>query len=84
MSVILDIESKKSLEVKFWKEPLAADSKLRSLKNVYCIPHMAGPTLDRRKYITKALIDDMRAFFDGVEKLDLEISEEFAKRMTKV
>ena len=67
----------------FWKEPLATDSKLRSLKNVYCIPHMAGPTLDRRKYITKALIDDMRAFFNGAEKLDLEISEEFAKRMTK-
>lgn len=67
----------------FWKEPLAVDSKLRSLKNVYCIPHMAGPTLDRRKYITKALIDDMRTFFNGAEKLDLEINEEFAKRMTK-
>lgn len=68
----------------FWKEPLAPDSKLRSLKNVYCIPHMAGPTLDRRKWITKALIDEMRAFFDGEETFDLEITRDLAKRMTAV
>ncbi len=68
----------------FCQEPLAFDSKLRSLENVYCIPHMAGPTLDRRKWITKALVDEMRKFFDGAEEFELEISEEFAKRMTKM
>lgn len=68
----------------FCKEPLDLDSKLRDMENVYCIPHMAGPTLDRRKWITRALIDEMRRFFDGAENLDLEISEEFAKRMTKM
>ena len=68
----------------YLQEPLTLNSKLRSLRNVYCIPHMAGPTLDRRKWITKALIDEMKRFFDGAEKFELEISEEFAKRMTKM
>ena len=68
----------------YCKEPLDVDSKLRKLENVYCIPHMAGPTLDRRKWITKSLIDEMRAFFDGAEEFELEISREFAKRMTKM
>lgn len=68
----------------YCKEPLDVNSKLRKLENVYCIPHMAGPTLDRRKWITKSLIDEMRAFFDGAEEFELEISREFAKRMTKM
>ena len=68
----------------FWKEPLELDSKLRSLKNVYCLPHMAGPTLDRRKWITKGLVDEMCKFFEGAEEFELEISEEFAGRMTKM
>ncbi|MBR3810726.1 MAG: hydroxyacid dehydrogenase [Agathobacter sp.] len=66
------------------KEPLPQESRLRSMKNVYPLPHMAGPTLDRRKWITKALIDNMLAFFDGTDELGLEISEEYAKRMTKM
>lgn len=68
----------------FCKEPLDSDSKLRNMENVYCIPHMAGPTSDRRKWITRALIDEMCRLFDGAENLDLEISQEFAKRMTKM
>ena len=68
----------------YGNEPLAADSKLRTLKNVYCIPHMAGPTLDRRMRITKALIDEMRRFFNGEDNFELEINEEFVKRMTKM
>ncbi|MCQ2414208.1 MAG: hydroxyacid dehydrogenase [Clostridia bacterium] len=66
------------------KEPLEEDSPLRSLPNVYCIPHKAGPTLDRRAFITKAVIDDMIRFFDGEEFLTLEITKEMAKRMTKM
>ena len=65
----------------YYDEPLKADSELRKLKNVYCIPHMAGPTIDRRPLITKRLIDDMIAFTQG-KKMELEISKEYAARMT--
>lgn len=65
----------------FCKEPLDADSKLRSLDNVYCIPHMGGPTLDRRPYVTKALVDGMLKVFNG-EKSELEIDMKTASRMT--
>lgn len=68
----------------YHQEPLAEDSPLRSLPNVYALPHMAGPTLDRREWITKALIDEMTGFFAGREKFELEITGELAKRMTKM
>lgn len=66
------------------REPLALDSELRSLKNVYCIPHMAGPTQDRRELITGALIGETEKFFAGETKSDFEITREFAERMTKM
>lgn len=31
----------------FSREPLDEKSELRTLENVYCIPHMGGPTLYR-------------------------------------
>lgn len=65
----------------YYQEPLAQDSELRNLPNVYCIPHMAGPTTDRRPVITKRLADNMVKFENGQE-MDLEISREYAKRMT--
>ena len=68
----------------FHKEPVAADSPLRTLENVYCIPHMAGPTIDRRPIITMRLIEQMRKFFGGDRKLELEITREIAARMTKM
>lgn len=66
------------------REPLALDSELRSLKNVYCIPHMAGPTQDRREMITSALIEEAAKFFAGEKQSAFEITKEFAKRMTKM
>lgn len=68
----------------FCKEPLDKDSELRKLENVYCIPHMAGPTLDRREKITTALIKEARNFFDGNKNSKFEISQDTAKRMTKM
>lgn len=65
-------------------EPIEADSELRTLKNVYCIPHMAGPTLDRRPYITSSLIENMKRYFAGEKSLELEITRDLAKRMTKM
>lgn len=43
-------------------EPLPDESILRKLSNVILIPHMAGPTIDRRKYVTMAIIDDINNF----------------------
>ena len=64
------------------KEPLPTDSPLRHMDNVLMIPHMAGPTTDRRPYVTRALIGDVRAVMSG--KLPaLAISLEQARRMTR-
>ncbi len=68
----------------YMEEPLALDNDLRKLENVYAVPHMAGPTLDRREIITKALIDEMSRFFAGERCFTLEIDENIAKRMTKM
>lgn len=63
-------------------EPLPPDSILRKLDNVILIPHMAGPTLDRRRYVTAALIDDIKSFFNG-GILNHEINREYAMAMTR-
>lgn len=62
-------------------EPLPEDSRLRGLGNVILIPHMAGPTVDRRKMVTLALLDDIRRYFDGLP-LQHEIGREYAVMMT--
>jgi phosphoglycerate dehydrogenase-like enzyme len=63
-------------------EPLPQDSKLRGLSNVILIPHMAGPTVDRRKQVTEALIEDIRRFERG-DALQYEISRAHAMYMTR-
>lgn len=65
----------------FCSEPLEEDSELRRMENVYCIPHMAGPTVDRRAAITKRLADNIIKFENG-EQMELEIKKEAACRMT--
>ena len=65
----------------YYQEPLEVDNELRKLPNVYCLPHMAGPTKDRRHIITKRLADNI-VLFDQGKEMDLEISREYAKRMT--
>lgn len=72
---------KAALDV-FEKEPLPVDSKLRKLDNVLLMPHMAGPTTDRRKFITLALIEDIKNFTAG-RQMEHEIEEEYAKNMTQ-
>ncbi len=66
----------------YCKEPLDLDSPLRHLKNVYCMPHVGGPTNDRSPVIAMRLADDIRRFEKG-QKLRYEITSEYAKRMTK-
>ncbi len=65
----------------YYSEPLEADSELRKLKNVYCMPHMAGPTIDRRPIITMRLIDNLMLYNEGKE-MPLEIDSKYAARMT--
>lgn len=64
-------------------EPLPADSNLRGLDNVILIPHMAGPTVDRRKYVIFELMEDIKRLFNKGETLKHEINKEYAMAMTK-
>lgn len=63
------------------KEPLALDSPLRKLPNVYCFPHQAGPTIDRRPVVVAALAEDLLRFSRG-EPMLYEITSQQAARMT--
>lgn len=63
------------------KEPLPYDSRLRTIKNVILIPHMAGSAIDRRKLVTFGLVDDIKAYFNG-GALKNEITKEYAAHMT--
>lgn len=63
------------------KEPLPADSPLRSLDNVMLFPHMAGPTYDRREKITEALLEDI-ARFEAGEEMENRVTKEVALQMT--
>jgi phosphoglycerate dehydrogenase-like enzyme len=65
----------------YYDEPLEKDSPLRSLDNVYALPHVAGPTHDRRPYIASAVIDNIIKF-EKDEEMVLEISKNVAARMT--
>lgn len=65
----------------YYSEPLEEDSPLRRMNNVYCMPHMAGPTVDRRPVITKRLVDNLVLYSDGKE-MPLEINRDYYERMT--
>jgi len=66
----------------FEKEPLPIESKFRELPNVLLIPHMAGPTIDRRRYCTNGVLDDVERYYKG-EALKYEIDRKYAGFMTK-
>lgn len=63
-------------------EPLPMDSPLRGLDNVLLIPHMGGPTIDRRPFITQALLREIPQAMRG-ESSWLEIGREAMRRMTR-
>lgn len=66
----------------YCQEPLDVNSPLRTMKNVYCMPHKGGPTSDRAAMITMRLADEVVHFAEG-KAIKYEISNEYAKRMTK-
>ncbi len=66
----------------FSREPLNADNPLRQLKNVYLIPHKAGPAYDYRSVIGYKIAQDVVNFKEK-KPLIYEIPFEQAQRMTK-
>lgn len=65
----------------FEKEPLEADHPLRSLKNVYLMPHRGGPTVEYRADIGWAVVNDIERFING-ESMEHELTQAAASRMT--
>ncbi len=65
----------------YCREPLDDDSPLRTLPNVYSVPHMGGPTLDRREVVTMRLADNILKLERG-EFAELLVSQSIARRMT--
>lgn len=65
------------------KEPPEADSLLFALPNVMMIPHMAGPTVDLRSYLTHELMLEAAGYIDRGEALTHEITREMASTMSK-
>jgi len=63
-------------------EPLPADSPLTKLDNAILMPHMGGPTVDRRLVVTKQIIGEIERFLRG-EPLICEISQAYANTMTR-
>ena len=49
----------------FEQEPLPADSPLRGLPNVTLLPHLGGPTRDRRRDSGALALKNLRAFLEG-------------------
>ncbi|MCI6528480.1 MAG: hydroxyacid dehydrogenase [Oscillospiraceae bacterium] len=63
-------------------EPLPEGHPLQSLDNVLLMPHMGGPTIDRRRAVTKSVLGDIRHFLAG-EPLSCEISRSYAEKMSQ-
>ena len=65
----------------FEQEPLSADSPLRGLQNVTLLPHLGGPTRDRRRDCGALALQNLRMFLRG-EPLESAISLDVYDRST--
>ena len=66
----------------FDEEPLPATDPLKTLSNVMLIPHMAGPTLDRREPIGMMLTEEWKKIANGEPSIH-EIGREYGEKMTR-
>lgn len=66
----------------YHREPVTADSPLVGHDKVMLMPHMAGPTVDRRDAITNALLTDIENHMAN-KPTRLEIPWEIARDMTQ-
>lgn len=62
-------------------EPLPEDSPLRGMTNVLLLPHLGGPTTDRRRDVTELGIENIRRYLRG-EDLDSQVTLEVFTRST--
>ncbi|MEG1152981.1 MAG: hydroxyacid dehydrogenase [Ruthenibacterium sp.] len=62
-------------------EPLPAQHPLRALPNTFLMPHMGGPTIDRRFAVTRSVLADIRHFLAD-EPLLCEIDRAYAAKMS--
>lgn len=62
-------------------EPLPADHELLSCDRAILMPHMGGPTIDRRFAVTRSVIADIRRFLAG-DEMSCEIGKEYAGKMS--
>lgn len=62
-------------------EPLPKGHPLTECERAILMPHMGGPTIDRRLAVTRAVMSDISHFLDGKE-LDCEISRAYADKMS--
>lgn len=65
----------------FETEPLPADHELTKCQRAILMPHMGGPTIDRRLAVTKSVIGDIRSFLVG-GALNCEIDRNYAQKMS--
>ena len=65
------------------KEPPEENCPLFDLPNVMMIPHMAGPTVDMRSYITRQLLLEAAGYIDYGRPLVHEITREMAATMSE-
>ncbi len=63
------------------QEPLPAESPLRALPNALLVPHMGGPTVERRGDVTLLIAEDIARFFAN-EALLHEITQAHAQGMS--
>ena len=66
----------------FEEEPPKDDCVLYELDNVMMIPHMAGPTIDMRTYITRSLLLEAAGYVDLGKSLEHEITRKQAATMS--
>jgi phosphoglycerate dehydrogenase-like enzyme len=65
----------------FEQEPLPVDSPLRGMPNVTLLPHLGGPTRDRRRDSGRLALNNLRAFLRG-EPLEAVVTRDVYDRST--
>ncbi|NDV62264.1 hydroxyacid dehydrogenase [Puniceicoccales bacterium CK1056] len=65
----------------FGEEPLPADSPFRKLDQVFTLPHLGGPTIDRRQDATLHGIRNIHRYLAGEPMMD-QITAEVSKRIS--
>lgn len=63
------------------EEPLPRDSPLRGMTNVLLLPHLGGPTIDRRRDATALGLKNVRHYLRG-EPLESQVTSRVYQRIT--